>query len=42
MAPVTFAAVITKKVLKPIADFVPDADGSSIVMVNGKLMAKWP
>jgi hypothetical protein len=27
MAPVTFAAVNPKKVLKPIADFVPEADG---------------
>jgi hypothetical protein len=40
MARVTFAAAITNKVLKPIADFVPDADCSSIVMVNGELMAK--
>jgi hypothetical protein len=42
MAPVTFAAVITNKVLKVIADFVPEADRSSILMVNGKLMAKVP
>jgi hypothetical protein len=38
----TFAAAITKKVLKPIADFVPEADQASILMVNGELMAKAP
>jgi hypothetical protein len=40
MAPETFAAVITKKVLKSIADFVPKADNPSIRMVNGELMAE--
>jgi hypothetical protein len=40
MAPETFAAVITKKVLKTIADFVPKADIPSIRMVNGELMAE--
>jgi hypothetical protein len=42
MAPVTFAAANPNKVLKLIADFVPDADGRSILMVNGELMAKPP
>jgi hypothetical protein len=42
MAPETFAAVIANKVLKLIADFVPEADRSTILMVNGKLMAKPP
>jgi hypothetical protein len=32
--------VIPKKVLKTIADFVPEADTASIRMVNGKLMAE--
>jgi hypothetical protein len=40
--PETFAAVIPKKVLKTIADFVPEADRSSILMVNGELMANPP
>jgi hypothetical protein len=39
-APETFAAVITNKVLKPIADFIPEADWASIRMVNGELMAE--
>jgi hypothetical protein len=39
-ARVTFAAAITKKLLIPIADFIPEADWASILMVNGELMAK--
>jgi xanthine/uracil/vitamin C permease (AzgA family) len=39
-ARVTFAAAITKKLLMPIADFIPEADWASILMVNGELMAK--
>jgi hypothetical protein len=38
--PETFAAVIPKKVLITIADFFPEADKTSIRMVNGKLMAE--
>jgi hypothetical protein len=38
--PVTFAAVITNKQLKVIADFFGNADALSILMVNGGLMAK--
>jgi hypothetical protein len=41
-ARVTFAAPITKKLLIPIADFIPEADWASILMVNGELMAKRP
>ena len=41
-ARVTFAAVITNKALKILADFRAKADASSIVMVNGGLMAKPP
>ncbi|MGB6892070.1 MAG: hypothetical protein WBE25_11370, partial [Xanthobacteraceae bacterium] len=39
-ARVTFAAVITNKGLNILAGFRPKADASSIVMVNGGLMAK--
>jgi hypothetical protein len=40
MAPETFAAVITNKLLNSIAEFVPKADNPSIRMVNGELMAE--
>jgi hypothetical protein len=39
-ARVTFAAVTTNKGLKILADFPANADASSILMVNGGLMAK--
>ncbi|MFZ0527367.1 MAG: hypothetical protein WAM40_17320, partial [Xanthobacteraceae bacterium] len=39
-ARVTFAAVITNKGLKILAGFLAQTDASSIVMVNGGLMAK--
>jgi hypothetical protein len=40
MVPVTFAAVITNKQLRRIAQFFAKADALSILMVNGGLMAK--
>jgi hypothetical protein len=39
-ARVTFAAVTTNKLLRTVADFVPEADWATIGMVNGELMAK--